>query len=99
MPASLMTAMRRYFEDAQEAQANPRQWILQEVRRSPGLSQAELAARLGLSAAACAALLDDLNCRGWLTDRRCGDAHDTMELTDDGKALLGGAKSRAFFEA
>ncbi|UQX90269.1 MarR family transcriptional regulator [Jatrophihabitans telluris] len=65
--------------------------LLRLVRSEPGLSQQDLAARLGLAPSRLVAHVDDLEQRGWL--ERVRDANDrrvnALRLTDAGREAFG----------
>ena len=99
-------SMRQYFREVEERCGLPgsQMWVLQEVKRTPGLGVSELANRMGVHQSTCSLLVDKLVARRFLkktrkpSDRRCvGLALD--EEAEKVLALLPGPAEGVLLEA
>lgn len=95
MPRRLEDAMRDYFDAEQDDRrlADAHRGVLREVQRAPRLAMADLAARLGMPAAACTSLIEELTCLGYLTEAAGG-----LMLTDAGRSLFASIRTRTLFQ-
>ena len=101
MPRRLEDAMREYFDAEQDDRhlADSHRGILREVRRAPRLGMADVAVRLGMSASACAFLIEELIGLGYLTEAADGGpCPGGLMLTDAGRSLFASVRTRTLFQ-